>query len=94
MGPADSGRCELSGKIWFVQCTALSGVTVSLRGQNNDFVGSNYLEFEGTKNQDLGGPNNDFWGTKRVFVPQKRNLRGPNNTFGGTNDFEFDGTKQ
>ena len=41
----------------------------------------------------LGGPNNDFGGTKRVFGPHKRNLRGENNDFGGTNDLEFEGIK-
>ena len=80
-----------------------------MRGQNNDFVGSNYLEFEGTKNQDLGGDQTMIiGGPKRVFVPQKQNLRdqttllggtmilnlmGQNNNFGGTNDLEFEGAK-
>jgi len=81
----------------------------NLRGQTNDFGGTNDLEFEGTK-MTLGGPkefgqfgphkrnlrgqNNDFGGTKRVFGPHKRNLRGQTNDFGGTNDLEFEGTKQ
>ena len=67
----------------------------NLRGQNNNFGGTNDLKFDGTKQGFWGEgiPNNDFGGTKGVFGPQKQNLRGENNDFGGTNDLEFEGTK-
>ena len=65
----------------------------NLRGPDNNFGGTNYLKFDGTKQGFWGGTNKDFGGAKRVFGALKRNLRGENNDFGGTNDLEFEGTK-